>query len=334
MLVDARDFRPLSVSIFSQRDGGEYRFTRTSFSFESRTTELAELFSPLESRTTRAASQPPPLVKARPLSYAESRASASEVSVAEALHSVDACLGEEVNIFPMSDGSLLVQGLVDKPDRRNAIRQVLGHADSDLRVEIYLPRELKSGSELYNPPDPLGDAEAAGNASDSTTTLADLSSGRIPLYDQLHQHFAKPGVPDEETAKQINAFSNEVVTLARQTFLHAWALRRLDREFSAQRTAELSPQILASIDRMREDHRRWIATISHQQAQMLGELPGLTGVSAADMAFAGPQDSEALLRLAHEQNDLVRSLFTTSTPRPETAGSLVRLLSVLRRMGA
>src|SRR5581483_9257499 len=334
MMVDAHDYTPLSVSIFSQRDGGEYRFTRTSYSFERRTTELARLFYPMETQTTRAHAEPPSITKARPLSYLNSHASDAEVAVAEALHTVDACLGEEVNIFPMSDGSLLVQGLVDKPERRNAIRQALRRADVNLRVEIYLPRELTSGSELYNPPDPLAETESAGVSSAGDTTLADLSSGRIPLYDQLYRHFAKRNIPEEETAKQINAFSNEVVTLARQTFLHAWALRRLEREFSLERTPGLAPPALARVERMREDHRRWISTISHQQAQMLSELPGVSGIATSDANSSGTQDSEALLRLAHEQNDLVRSLFTTSTPRPVAAGSLVRLLSVLRRMGA
>jgi len=53
-----------------------------------------------------------------PLTYSNSRATVQEVEIADALHNVDACLGEEVYLFPMSDGSILVQGLVDTPARR------------------------------------------------------------------------------------------------------------------------------------------------------------------------------------------------------------------------
>src|SRR5262249_30172575 len=107
--------------------------------------------------------------------------------------------------------------------------------DASLRIEIYLPRELRNGSELYNPPEHNLGGETVDLPS-SEMTLADLSSGRVPLYSQMHDHFAKPGAAAEETERQINAFSNEVVTLARQTFLHAWALKRLDVEFGPGRT--------------------------------------------------------------------------------------------------
>jgi hypothetical protein len=234
----------------------------------------------------------------------------------------------------MSDGSLLVQGLVDKAERKNAIRAALKNVDANLRIEIYLPRELRSGSELYNPPE----ASVGGivDLPSSEATLADLSSGRVPLYGQMHDHFAKPDQDPETTERQINAFSNEVVTLARQTFLHAWALKRLDVEFGPERTAGLSPVVLQEINKIRGDHRRWIATISHQQAQMLSELPGMEASAASvEAGLGGNSDSDVVLQLAREQNDLVRSLFTTSAAsQPAITPELARLLAVLRRMGS
>jgi hypothetical protein len=332
--VNARDYAPLGVSLFTQSEGEEYRFTRTDFDVEPRTVEMARLFNGDVVESMGRSQSAAPLPKAVPVSYANSRATQGEVEMAQALHSVDACLGEEVHIFPMSDGSLLVQGLVDKAERKNAIRAALKNVDANLRIEIYLPRELRSGSELYNPPD----ASVGGivDLPSSEATLADLSSGRVPLYGQMHDHFAKPNRDPEETERQINAFSNEVVTLARQTFLHAWALKRLDVEFGPERTGELSPAVLQEINKIRGDHRRWIATISHQQAQMLSELPGMEANAASvEAGAADKNDSDAVLQLAREQNDLVRSLFTTSTAsQAATAPELARLLAVLRRMGS
>src|SRR5581483_8204061 len=250
-----------------------------------------------------------------------------------ALHRADACLGEEIYLLPMSDGSLLVQGLVDGPGRGGRIRESLKGVAGPLRIELYLPRELKSGAELYAPPDTLSDRVASGGTASYTATLADLSSARMPLYDQLHKHFVQTGVAPDGIDKQIAVFSNEVVTLARQTFLHAWALKKLDREFSAERTAKLSPSALAQIEQIRQDHRRWISNLAHEQAEMLSHVAD-SPVTASLSDDSHTQDSMSLLRLAQEQNDLVRSLFTSSTASPETSGSLSRLLSVLQRMGS
>jgi hypothetical protein len=51
-------------------------------------------------------------------------------------------------------------------------------------------------------------------------------------------------------------------------------------------------------------------------------------------AANGRADSDTMLKLAREQNDLVRVLFTSSQPSPEATASLSRLLAVLQHMGS
>jgi len=333
--VNAGDYSLTSLSIFTSGDDSEYRFTRTSFSPEPRTSEMARLFAPGE--PSKASSSPsrtlPELKRLVPLSYANSHASEAEVSVAEALHRVDACLGEEIYLFPMSDGSLLVQGLVDSGARRDIIRRALKSVAGPLRIEVYVPRELKSGSELYPSPDPSVPESSSGGGSPSAT-LADLSGATMPLHETLYAHFYKPGSSTEDVNKQVALFSNEIVTLARQTFLHAWAVKRLDREFSPERTSGLPASVLQKIDGMRRDHDRWISTITHRQTDMLSPIAGTDIAAGVAQAIADRGSSDALLRLAQEQNDLVRSLFTTSQRTPETAASLTRLMVVLRHLGS
>jgi anti-sigma factor RsiW len=333
--VDATSYAMTSLSIFTTETNGgdEYRFTRASFSFEPRTVEMAAMFEPVESTGLPAAParQLPQIAKPVPLSYGNSLATDAEVSLAEALHHLDSCLGEEVYVFPMSDGSLLVQGLVDNAARRDAIRQSLRAVGGSFRVEIYIPREVKSSSELYRSPDQPAELAAPAHNS-APDTLADLSGTSVPLHDLLYQHFFKPGASQEDTNKQVALFSDEVVTLARQTFLHAWALKRLDREFSAQRSRNLSPEFLRTVAHMQEDHRHWISTIANRQAEMLGPLAGQDATARA-AEIANTPDSDTLLRLAQEQNDLVRALFTISPQTPATASGLSRLVAVLKQMG-
>jgi anti-sigma factor RsiW len=336
--VDSTDYSPKSLSIIEAHDNAdrEYRFTRTATSVEPRSAELVHLTPPADISlpTGRDGSTTPSTQRAVPLSYLNSHATEQEITVAEALHRADACLGEEVYLFPMSDGALLVQGLVDTPARREAIRQALRTVSGRLRIEVYLPRELRNGSELLNPPDRFDEKPAVSVAPSTTATLADLSSAKMPLYDRLYQRFSQPGASADDTNKQVAVFSNEVVTLARQTFLHAWALKKLDREFSAQRTAGMSASALEKVEQIRQDHRRWISTLSRRQAEMLSRVAGSDLVDGASQVANSQQDSDSLLRLAQEQNDLVRSLFTTSARPLETGEGLSRLLSVLHRMGA
>jgi hypothetical protein len=343
LAVAAADYAPTSLSIVTSTDSAqEYRFTRVSATTEPRSMELAHLTVPPgigDVSTTHAeagASASLPLRKVVPLGYASTHATAEEVEVAGALHKVDACLGEEVYLFPMSDGSLLVQGLVDSPARREAIKQSLRSVAAPLRIEVYLPRELKNGSELYSPPDRFAD-NAASNAIAEVTipaSLADLSSASMPLHDRIFKHLSRSGASNEDTEKEVAIFSNEIVTHARQTFLHAWALKKLDREFSPERVAGLPPATLREVEKIRQDHQNWIANLAQRQSEMLSGIADAPLVASMSEAANGRADSDTMLKLAREQNDLVRVLFTSSQPSPEATASLSRLLAVLQHMGS
>jgi anti-sigma factor RsiW len=343
LLVNAKDYEPTSISILTVAERAqEYRFTRVSATTEPRTMELAHLTVPpgiaeISSTHSGTNSNPSlPVHKVVPLGYASTHATVEEVEVAEALHKVDACLGEEVYLFPMSDGSLLVQGLVDSSARREAIKDSLKSVSGMLRVEIYVPRELKNGSELYNPPDRFSDSAGANAVAEVTipASLADLSSASMPLHDRIFKHLSRSGAASQETEKEVAIFSNEIVTHARQTFLHAWALKKLDREFSAERVAGLPQSALRQIDKIRQDHQNWIANLAQRQVEMLSDIADMPTASGMTEAVAGHADPDTLLRLAREQNDLVRSLFTTSEQAPEASASLSRLITVLRHMGS
>lgn len=342
LLVNAKDYEPTSLSIFTSTESAqEYRFTRVSTTTEPRGLELAHLALPpnvANTSATHASSVPAaslPVHKVVPLGYASTHATIEEVEVAEALHKVDACLGEEVYLYPMSDGSLLVQGLVDSPARRDAIKQSLKSVLGPLRVEVYVPRELKNGSELFRPPDRFADnVEANENAAAVVpATLADLSNASMPLHDRIYRHLLHSGASGEDTEKEVAIFSNEIVTHARQTFLHAWALKKLDREFSAERIAGLPAPVLRQIEKIRQDHQDWIANLAQRQAEMLSNIADTPFAASMSDAASGRADSDTLLRLAREQDELVRSLFTTSQQAPEASASLSRLISVLRHMG-
>ncbi len=332
--VRTSDYEPVRVSIVTNDAAGdtEYRFDRIAITIAPRTPELARLFDEANHASTAPAKESglePALVHAVPVSYLATPPAAVEIAAIVALHKVDACLGEEVNVFPMSDGSVMVQGLVDRPERRDAIRRALSSVNGPLTVHIFTPGEVRRASDLYTPPDQIVE-RGVGVHRVPTMTLADLSSEQMPLYPQLIIHFSAEGRTREEAQAQLAAFSNELVSSARQTLLHAWSLKRLEHEFPVERLGNLSPDEAATLDKIRLDHRRWIAILSRRQREMLTQI----GVEkSAGTPLPSEAGSDLILQTAETENSLIRSLFTVNTESEDTSNSLSRLMSLLEQLG-
>ena len=328
--MDAKTYEPERVSIVTV-EAGEFRFTQVAETSAPRTEEWARIFGEPTLPATRihGGQSLTGLTKVTPLTYANSVASEQEVAAAAALHKLDACLGEEIYVFPMSDGTVLVQGLVDRPERRNAIRTALGKLSFPVNVQVSTSQEWARGATLYPAPDQLAAANAPrGNG--ARVTIADGSGREIPLYDEISRHVGKPGNTEEELHQRVASFSNEAVTLSRKTLLHAWALRRLDTEFSERRIAQLPAAARQTAERLRNEHRQAISKLTRQQAELLASLTG----HAMDPTSVGEhlQDAEVLLRLAEQQNLLMRRLFTMSDPVGDTEASLNQLFETLHQI--
>ncbi len=330
--VDATSYAARQMSIRTSDSSGrwEYRFTQEESAAAPRTAEWAMLFNApeggLSSRPAIAAVPNLPATRVTPLTYASSRATNGEVAVATTLHRLGVCMGEELYLIPMSDGSLLAQGVVDRAERRDTIRKAVLALNLPVAVRVYTPAELKSGAELYNPPE----AAVSRLAAASPVTLADFSSQQMPLYGRLAVEFSKNGSSDEEVNRKVAAFSNEIVGLSRQALLHAWALKRLDGEFSGQRAVYLRAASLQQLEQIRQDHQHQLTRLARRQAELLGPFLDRESIPAASQSVS--QDSETLLRLAEQQSMLVRQLFTVSSEASDPQSGLQHLMATLRQM--
>jgi hypothetical protein len=334
LFVNRSDYSPTRISLFTgaQNAGHEYRFTRTDFSVRNRIPQLTQLFQAHEtviaSAGTRShAASPAPA----PLDYANSHAADAEVAAAQALHEANACLGEEIYVFPMSDGSVWIQGLVDKKERREAIQQALSRLTMPLRAEIYTPEEMKSGARLFAAPDALRDGTRGAADKLAPVQVADLSVAQMAYHDELYNYYTKAGKNAEEAEKQVATFSNELSGLSRWTLLNAWSIKKLEQEFSPARTTGLSSHALENIAKMRQDHIQQIRNSAGKQAEMLAPLLKNSGTVSSG-GPSGWQDSETLLNLAGEQNGIVRSLFATSQQSTQKDAALARLAEILHRL--
>ena len=329
--VDRATYAPREMSMRTAESGGswEYRFTGQEQSLPERTAEWASVFSSpdLPAGVSAHGAAIPELVAVKALSYGQTSASAQEVQVAEVLHRLDTCLGEEVYVLPMSDGSLLIQGIVEQASRRDVLGKALSQLPFPVGIRLYVPSELSKNPALFGSPFEFG----SGMASTVTApaTLADFSNRQTVIYGQLSKSFAQQGLSAEEANRKIAGVSNEIVTLSRQTLLHAWALRRLNNEFASRRTGGLTPETLQQIEQLRADHRKWISGLARQQTEVLAKFVEFSRVPDADPKSVSDQQ---LIELAGQLNTAVRSLFAVSGSGPGAESSLDQMVAVLHQL--
>lgn len=350
LLLSANGYTPSRISILCVGADGtsEYRIARTMVEFCDRTPEIALLFSSsggsparlakvTRPEATSSTNSEPGIPPPRPLSYYDSDATDEEAAIAVALHQANACLGEEINVFPMSDGTLLVQGLVDKVDRREGLRRVLTALAFPVRVEIYTPSELRTGSELHGPPDrKKQDLPIPTQRRRGALSVGELSSQKIPLYDRLFDHFsrkaeaARSSKGDDEIRRQVSAFATQVVARSTSVVFHAWALKKLETEFSAQRSAGLSASARKQIDGLREAHKLAVLRGVRGLGATLSEIsPGPTSRSEAG---ASRDDDSSLLSLVIELDELIRDLFTSSARAQSANDKLTQVLDLIHAL--
>lgn len=325
--VSKQNYDPFQLSIFTGNDASlmEYRISRESSIFEKRTSQDARLLSPAPNPSVPAAIPEPAHAPAMaPLKYAEISASPGEVRATELLHKLNACLGEEVYVYPMSDGSIVVQGLVESIERRKTLTNAL-MTDGSIRAQIFTPDQLRAGIHLFASPYADSSVSAASSDSLGDEQSADLSGRQMAFHDELVASFQSEGKTSDEAQRAVAAYSSELSALSQKVLLHAWAMERLDTEFSISRTAGLAKPELDTLRVLRQDHRQHIRELVRAELALLARIPvgeGLPRVQTTPSA-------EETLSLAKEQEKLVRALFTASRQNARKSEALTRLLQTL-----
>jgi anti-sigma factor RsiW len=325
-------YDPFQLSIFAGNGTSamEYRITRESPIFETRSSQDALLLSP-SSNVPAVAPNAAPVSRSpvmAPLKYAQIPASASEVRATELLHRLNACLGEEVYVYPMPDGSTVVQGLVESSERRKVLMSALTHSDSTIRPEIFTPDQLRSGVHLFASPYEDLAAAPAKNEAITGEQSADLSGRQIAFRDELVASFQSDGKTSDEARKLAAAYSSELSSLSEKVLLHSWALERLDAEFPISRTAELAKPELDTLSAIGRDHRQQIRELVRHELSLLARIPVSESLPKTQIT---PTAQESL-GLAKEQEKLVRALFTASQQNTRKSEGLSRLLQLLHQL--
>ena len=315
LLLNARNYAPRGVSIFTKHgdEQFEYRLTRKSFELVERTPEVAQLFT--ASETLARSAETPVSTDNRAITDAAKTETATvtppavasaelEVEVLRLLSEVGADLGEQVEVARTNEGRLRVTGLVETEQRKAEILRALSSVSSNPVVRL----DVQTVAEAV--------ARQKQTGSERSTTIEgmEVAADTFPAYADLRRTMS-----DEEA----RVFAARVVSRSHAAMRHAWALKRLMGQFSREVLRTLPP----------EAHAKWISLIKNharaferESASLRQQLQPVFGVGGGASATGEITNDAELIRavgqlvdLASSNYEVVRSAFTITNQSASTS---------------
>jgi len=341
--IDARTFAARRVSLFEVGGGirREHRVTPRLVRLIGAGSVTARSFleaapAPAESAVLPLAELPPVHRAAsapRVLRFEDTAASPLEIDIAWTLRRVAADLADEVNVFPMSDGTLLVQGLIDDERRAADARAALDGVGRGVRVDLLTPRDLeRGGRELFpsrrNQPSPATatpDAPVAWRAAIGLT---------MPMRQRLEAHIGRQSGGDPSVvASRIAAIATQAVDAVDHALFHAWARDRLGEQFTASRVEALPTRQRDRLGDLRAEHTAAIARNLRRLCDLFAALEQdaacLAGVDDGSIEDAGALSAPLL-----DVNRLTRLLLTASDVSIDAEATYRRLMRAIASLGS
>jgi RNA polymerase sigma factor (sigma-70 family) len=273
LLLGRADLRAIEETLFV-REGSEereYHFTEATFERHSPATVAPRVFEPepeLTGDTEAARRGDSARLSVSPhVPIAPSPAVATpelEVEVLRCLSQAGADMGEEISVTRTPEGKLQVRGIVETAERKSEILRSLNSVTDSTAISL----EIETVAEALKrqPQDKL-----SGPVSVEKIQPTDNAS---PVQLELRRYFALKG--EGRADEQARRFSDQMIYRSSQAMRHAWALKRLLNQFSAEELRTLAPEAKAKWLALVQTHAREFAQetrILRQQLQPIF-LPG------------------------------------------------------------
>lgn len=222
----------------------------------------------------------------------------TEIEVIYALHRIGACRRGNLEAHRLSDGFVSVRGVVPDESEKQRLIAAVSEIDS-VRIEVELAGLVQATQEP---------AERNTGETIAEDLPVELAVQQIPAEKQLLRHL---GSSTEMSGVSVAKFSNEIVTLSQNCWNEAWALRRLDQEFSESEVKNLDNTSRWLLEVMVCEHADTLENhLALLQSKIMpvfrpdrrdGELPFHVG---------SEPDSAALLEVVASADALIHHLFT------------------------
>jgi DNA-directed RNA polymerase specialized sigma24 family protein len=250
LVLSRNDLRAIEETLLVRRgnETREFRFIETSFEKRLSSAVGPELFVP-ELQLVEHGNINTDGTDASPFTavseYAPTASADLEVEVISLLNKAGADMGEHVSVVRSSDGRLRVEGVVSTDTRKEEILSALSPVNNNLALTI----SVKTVSEVLTQQVPGNRDSHAGSQAIESIRSAD---GPLPVYEELRNYFRGSMKADAD----IKEFAERTVDRSQEAMRHAWALKRLANQFSANDLRVLNPEARGKLFAIIREHAR------------------------------------------------------------------------------
>lgn len=320
-VIDAKDYAPRRVSIFTTENNEryEYQIQRVSVEVIDRTPEIAALFEPAKrEEKTAAANEPADKPDPRKGSEIEPAAPGPvpatatpqlEVEVLGALSQIDADLGQEVIVTRLPNGTLRVEAIVDTEERKRQILAALAAFAGNSAIAISIETAYEASQRALQ-------SRETDTSTTTALTTEPASRNMIAVQYQVRQYLQRRGVAEHLLDTEVGRVANQVVGRSHRAMLHVWALKGLVQRFSAQDLGTLNPAARAKWLQMISTHARRFQT---EATLLRKEIAAVLDSQSVEVSVPEISDDRRLIEAVVElidtasfNHEVVRSAFTIS----------------------
>lgn len=295
--------------------------TRTEMASIAPLTKTSPLASPASPESSPAESAS--LLTTRPQPSSDANVSAPtaataelEVEVLRLLNQIGADIGEEATVTRMPAGDLLVQSVVETPQRKaeisRALAPLVGQPGLTIRIEtsVEAQRRIDRERKTLKP-------NKAQDSTDIDQTPTIEIRDTIPADAEVRRYLRAKGTAENLLTQEINRFATRALNSSNQLLLRSMSLKNLANRFSESQIRSLSPDarnkwLILLATRARE--------VESQSAQLRQELGAVFGGKSGGGEQITASDEAGLKRvivrlseLASSTDRAVRAAFTFSS---------------------
>ncbi len=240
----------------------------------------------------------------------------AEVQVHFALHRLDVCLGEPVEVErdPQA-GVILVKGLVSDDDRRRQLTASLGLIEH-VKVRLETMAEASQRASEAVAQNPVG----------IVTSEAQVRNRTLPIERLLPM-----------SGRNLVELSNTALGSSGSALLHAWALQRLGLAFPAESVAQMKPATAWLVEVMAQAHAAEIEVqvkrlrdVLHPLFSPFPQFETIQPVTPTHRSDSWRMEAPSLITGLRDADSLVRTLFTVSgAPSENTYETASRLWRIV-----
>jgi hypothetical protein len=272
LTVRRQDLHPVQQRLQVQASNGTETYELTEQDFQIMT--LSSLPPSVFSDAAVATPIPVPLSASapKPVVPSELELLEAETQARYALHQLESCLGEPIEVVRSRPEGVGVRGLVSSSQRKEELTAVLKTLTL-LKLSIQTVDEAMNNASGALPKRNATGAPSTGTLEEKTTKFED---GRLPIQSQLERYFSQletsSGKSGAAVHLQVAELSKQAVSLWERVMADAWALRRIAESDVAENAARLRPLHQTLLRKMARDHIQGLAREVSQAKEALSPI--------------------------------------------------------------